>query len=244
MPISHYDGTRAGATAARRSSGNCLHPQSAAVAGGQRGAQGSGLRAGRAAENAAAGRAAVSACGPYQCPARTDPDPRSWQRWDHGEPVRTIRTSSISMRLRQRKTTSGLMLHKYASEVVRALRHIISLKVQRSERSGCPAIPAVVLALALGSLIAPVHASLGATDPARGLGRRRQYADQRNSSSVPPIPGRSPTPAASETPHVSRRSAATPRSHRPPTDSVYTSPPSRVVTTALCGRVAADHQRA
>ncbi len=39
-----------------------------------------GVRAGRAAKNLVAGRAAASACGPSECPACTDPDSHSWQR--------------------------------------------------------------------------------------------------------------------------------------------------------------------
>ena len=71
----------AGATAASRDRAAIdLHAQSAALAGGQRGAQGSGVRAGRAAKNVAAGRAAASACGLSKCPACADPDARSWQR--------------------------------------------------------------------------------------------------------------------------------------------------------------------
>ena len=74
-------GARAGATAACGDRAAIdLHAQSAALAGGQRGAQGSGVRAGRAAKNVAAGGAAASACGLSECPACADPDARSRQR--------------------------------------------------------------------------------------------------------------------------------------------------------------------
>ena len=50
------------------------------VAGGRRGAPGSGVRAGGAAESLAAGGAAGSPCGPSERPAGADADARPWQR--------------------------------------------------------------------------------------------------------------------------------------------------------------------
>ena len=57
-----------------------LHAPSPALARGRRGAQGSGLCAGRATQGAAADRAAAPACRPYQRPPGADPDASSWQR--------------------------------------------------------------------------------------------------------------------------------------------------------------------
>ena len=65
-----------------------LHPPSLALARGRRGAQGSGLYPGRAAQSAAAGSAAASACGPSQRPPCADPDASSRQRRAQGEPER------------------------------------------------------------------------------------------------------------------------------------------------------------
>jgi hypothetical protein len=76
---------------------------------------------------------------------------------------------------------------------------------------------ALVLAFAaLGSLIVPrepLHSSRRPWDrPAPAIRRSAAFR------SVPPILECSLTPVASEMPHVSRRSAPTPRRHRSPTD--------------------------
>ena len=70
-----------GATAVGRDrSAIDLHPPSPGLARGRRGAQGSGLCAGRTAQGAAGGSAAESACRPSQRPPCADPDASPWQR--------------------------------------------------------------------------------------------------------------------------------------------------------------------
>jgi hypothetical protein len=68
------------ATTSRDRAAIDLHAQSAALAGGQRGAPGSCVRYGWATKNVAAGGAAASACGLSKCPACADADACSWQR--------------------------------------------------------------------------------------------------------------------------------------------------------------------
>jgi hypothetical protein len=78
-----------------------------------------------------------------------------------------------------------------------------SLKVQPSGDAWMSRNAALVLVLALGSLIVPTQAWAQLTPPA---------------GSAPPIPGQRLIPAASGMRHWSRRSEAIPRRHRCPTD--------------------------